>query len=125
MTDLVQKLVGALEHCEGVFMSHSIDHINGGKIEDDALAIIRAALSEAKAGGWVSVDDRLPEQYVEVLVAFDGITLPSTGQYTGNARDVNGWSYPSENFGSTDKGTDPIVTHWQPLPAPPAQREEA
>lgn len=34
----------ALEHCEGVFMSHEINHINGGKIEDDALAIIRAAL---------------------------------------------------------------------------------
>ena len=85
----------------------------------ETIAKAEAALSAAKGGGWISVKDALPEKNVEVLVAFEGITIPSTGQYTGNHRDVNGWCYPSENMGSTYQGSDPIVTAWQPLPKPP------
>lgn len=40
---------GALEHCEGVFMAHEINRVNGDQIADDALEIIRAALKGAEA----------------------------------------------------------------------------
>lgn len=94
----------------------------------DALAQ-RPAAQEVAMTDWVSVQDQLPEKYTEVLVAFEGIVLASTGQYTGSIKDVNGWSYPSENRGSTDQGTDPIITHWMPLPEVPgsltAQAKEA
>lgn len=68
---------------------------------------------------WVSVSDRLPEKHTEVLVAFKGISLPSTGQYTGHPRDVEGWCYPSENNDLIDDDKGPVVTHWMPLPLTP------
>lgn len=69
---------------------------------------------------WISVKDRLPQKFTEVLVCFAGHPIPSTGQYTGNQRDMNGWCYPVENNGTNDDGTDPTVTHWMPLPEPPS-----
>lgn len=50
MTDLVSQLVGALKYCQGVFMAHEINRVNGDQIADDALDIIRSALTAAKAG---------------------------------------------------------------------------
>lgn len=75
---------------------------------------------------WISVDDRLPEKNTEVLVAFAGqMSIASTGQYTSSPHDVSGWCYPHENRGTNDDGSDPIVTHWQPLPEVPAIRSSA
>jgi len=87
----------------------------------------RAALAAAPAvsapAGWVSVNDRLPPKYTEVMIAFAGSALPSTGQYTDNKRDSeDGWSYPSENSGDD---TDWTVTHWRPLPEHPEARRFA
>jgi hypothetical protein len=73
------------------------------------------------AARWVSVDERLPEKFTEVLIAFAGqIAIAATGQYTASVHDKHGWSYPSENNGTCDDGSDPIVTHWMPLPDAPA-----
>ncbi len=66
---------------------------------------------------WIAVTDRLPQTCVEVMVAFDGHALPSTGQYTGSPCDASGWCYPSENMGVD--GSAPTVTHWMPLPGVP------
>lgn len=68
---------------------------------------------------WISVDVELPEPSVEVLVAFVGLSLPSTGQYTGSPHDHHGWCYPAENNGTAEDGGDPVVSHWMPLPAVP------
>lgn len=79
-----------------------------------------SAAATAGADGWVAVADGLPEKFTEVLVAFAGqVTLPSTGQWTGNPHDHNGWCYPAENNGICDDGSDPVVTHWMPLPDVP------
>jgi hypothetical protein len=72
-----------------------------------------------KAAKWIPVSDRLPEKNTEVLVAFKGISIASTGQYTGHPRDTEGWCYPRENDGMADDGTDPIVSHWMNLPDTP------
>ena len=80
----------------------------------------RAQPPQAKdAQRWISVKDQLPEKFVEVLVAFDGLSIASTGQYTASPLDVGGWCYPHENRGACDDGTDPVVTHWMPLPEVP------
>ncbi len=83
-----------------------------------------AELEAQRVPQWISVTERLPEKFVEVLVCFDGqSTLCATGQYTDNHRhDVAGWCYPAENRGCTDSGDDPVVTHWMPLPLPPGER---
>lgn len=73
---------------------------------------------------WISVEERLPPINTEVLVAFDGISLASTGQYTGHPKDKGGWCYPSENYGTCDDGGDPKVTHWMPLPSAPSAQAE-
>lgn len=73
----------------------------------------------ADAPEWTFVKDALPPKNTEVLVAFDGIDLPSTGQYTGSVYDRNGWCYPSENYGTADDYSDPVVIAWMPLPAAP------
>lgn len=76
---------------------------------------------EAMSVGWISVEDRLPAKHEEVLIAFQDISLPSTGQYTGSPRDMpGGWCYPAENAGTANDGSDPVVTHWMPLPAAPS-----
>ena len=83
-----------------------------------------AELEAQRVPQWISVDDRLPEKFIEVLICFAGqSTLCATGQYTDNHRhDVAGWCYPAENRGCTDSGDDPVVTHWMPLPLPPVER---
>lgn len=53
---------------------------------------------------WISVDERLPEPYTNVLTT-DGEGEPVTGMW----RDDIGW----ESF------YNPFVTHWMPLPRPP------
>lgn len=80
--------------------------------------------SQAPEGGpsvmaswWTPVHLGLPQKFTEVMIAYAGSALPSTGQYTGNLRDsADGWSYPSENSGDD---TDWTVTHWRPLPEHP------
>ena len=79
-----------------------------------------AASSGKPADGWVSVAERLPEKFAEVLIAFAGQSaIASTGQYTGSPHDKNGWCYPAEDNGICDDGSDPAVTHWMPLPDVP------
>lgn len=104
-------------------------HAAGIEFMKEAAAIRHADLAAQQSnqttavgdGQWVPVSERLPDRNVEVLVAFGGISIPATGQYTGSSkdRDPNGWCYPAENNGTCDDGSDPVVTHWMPLPDPP------
>lgn len=88
-----------------------------GTQQADLDATLKAVRERFK---WIPVGDHLPEKCTEVMVAFAGqMSLASTGQYTGSAKDKNGWCYPSENNGACDDGSDPRVTHWMPLPEVP------
>lgn len=65
------------------------------------------------ADKWVSVDDRLPDKHTRVLCYF---------KYEPESSDViceN--TYFSGGFWLSDGSK---VTHWQPLPEPPAERKE-
>ena len=68
---------------------------------------------ERRVGGWISVDDRLPN-FVEAslyaipfLVMRDGDRTPSIGYF------YIGWDYPWSSAGTK------AVTHWMPLPEAP------
>ena len=98
MTDLVAQLVGALEAIHAATAGqHNFAH---------ALELTRAALSEAKAGGWVAVPVEPTPQ------------MTSAATVTADRE----WCY--------HVGRDDAKKLWaamlaaRPLPAPPAQRGE-
>ena len=73
--------------------------------------------------GWVSVEERLPWDYQDVLVSDEG--LMSDGIYIG-FRSSNGWCVTELELGEKGEAAEDdegggkyAVTHWQPLPAPP------
>ena len=69
-------------------------------------------------GGWISVEDRLPEKG-EIVLALVKATNPSYGQYHVIAALQNDglWDSWDEEFCISG---DPI-THWMPLPEPPKE----
>ena len=75
----------------------------------DALAYIQQL--EAAQPKWISVEERLPEESVEVLTYFDGVIakseIVSMDMLSGDPM----WSF-------TGACGDP--THWMPLPSAPA-----
>lgn len=73
---------------------------------------------ELVAAGWVSVDDRLPEPWTEVLV------YPRPSDYCceaqmGRAGCETYWEYSEYEAGFGDVKHRCNVTHWMPLPAAP------
>lgn len=67
-----------------------------------------------RARGWISVDERLPDEDANVLVYFEDRTI-MTAHFLG----CNiGW-VPDNTGMSLGK-----VTHWMPLPEPPKSGEE-
>ena len=91
------------------------------KMHADALAYINQL--EARVPKWISVEDRLPEFNVYVLVYAVGkddkkeITITS---YTNSmyGLGITGWIAPWQYFSYNYK-----ITHWMPLPEPPKEDE--
>lgn len=120
MTDLVQKLVVALEEC--LDDSHQVlaqmEQMYGMNYRQDRLesqrqviAAAEAALSEAKAGGWVAVPERTTGDAFENAIRRYGVVAAC--EWFGHAHD-------SEFTKETQRVLDERL---QPLPAPPAQKE--
>lgn len=76
-----------------------------------------------KGGEWISVDERLPNNYRAVLVACEGLTIGgyapiAIGSYGGgfwSIADADGTMYLTKYMRC-------IVTHWMPLPEPPMMK---
>ncbi len=67
---------------------------------------------------WISVEDRLPEKYEDVLIY--------RGQFIGNL--INVYTYLGNNewedeYGYWSRTKDESITHWMPLPTPPTVKE--
>lgn len=70
---------------------------------------------------WVSVKDKLPETGVEVLVEVDGHRGPSWR----NNHNLVAFLTKSGCWIEERHGWNPLpVTHWMPLPEPPAESRE-
>ena len=97
----------------GVSEEEFVDHLNSRPAED-ALTAMVGELEQANR--WISVKDRLPERDKVVITARQSIVrvemlmLPS-----------NRWSVDI----SGAVGCFSPVTHWMPLPTPPATEAEA
>jgi hypothetical protein len=74
----------------------------------------------APRAGWISVDERLPDNCRAVLVALEGLTIGGApamviGSYSGGfwmVADADGTHYLTKYMRYK-------VTHWMPLPEPP------
>jgi hypothetical protein len=74
-----------------------------------------AAYKQGQQDRWISVEERLPEPNIEVLVAFADDTVAGTSQWCRvKSPDIMGWLGPAENKGK-------VITHWMPLPPNPEQ----
>lgn len=130
MTDLVQKLVGALETFVERFKDHEDAGPRGETWQSDEflaeLAQARSALSEAKAGGWVAVQG---EPWGWAIVSNDGTTQATRARirdFLGSHMEMP--PYMQAEIAQVDRewaGLAPhrVVTLYA-LPAPPAQRGE-
>lgn len=67
-----------------------------------------------KLNGWISVDEKMPEDGDAVLVHQDGGII-----FCAEAE--HGWFYPDEFPNIPKQGRE--ITHWMPLPAAPAQEQ--
>lgn len=64
--------------------------------------------------GWISVKDRLPEDYIKVLVAVTDVA----GTFVAVVwREDNNWNDGEGGWPNED------VTHWMPFPEPPKEEE--
>lgn len=122
MTDLVSQLVGALEE-----LLHECEQ--GIATSPHARIEARAALSAAKAGGWVSPYDAVPQPDQTVLVwsRLTWETAPSLKLDTWAMQREAPLSFSSATietgYGWDDHENFESVIAWQPLTAPPAQKE--
>ena len=79
-------------------------------------------VAELRAAGWVSVEDRLPQQEAHESLHYGtlDVLVVIHGKFTSI-----GWYMPhkeSEDYGWWIRGENKpckYVTHWQPLPEPP------
>jgi hypothetical protein len=77
----------------------------------------REAKEVAEDGGWISVDDRLPDVDQDVLL------LTGSGIIEGSRTngDYGDWNFITLNFHGCGccSGDSDEVSHWQPLPSEP------
>lgn len=86
----------------------------------NAMRILEAALTQT--GGWVSVDERLPEPDEPVL-CFNGRWIGVGAWMSGEClEDIERWQDEHREF---IEMSGPAVSHWMPLPPSPAAGEPA
>lgn len=85
--------------------------------------------AELQARQWVSVEDRLPE--IDYTKPRHGWRVPVIACWGGSSNNVAEMAYTANGYAKTERGRKPRfewqgrispwnVTHWQPLPLPPA-----
>lgn len=91
----------------------------------DAAQKIIAIIDKARSG-WISVEDRLPENDARVDVWFTTNDCDERLTDYFYKKDTNQWwRWGSEYGGSSYKQVLPLgVTHWRKRPPPPEQRGE-
>ncbi|HYE57851.1 MAG TPA: DUF551 domain-containing protein [Rhodothermales bacterium] len=88
---------------------HARDEAEAKREADEAMRQVEALVPQ-----WTSVDERLPEEGVEVLVS-PSVSFYGQGYGIGWINSAGQWC--SSHFG-IDIG-ECQVTHWMPLPPPP------
>lgn len=98
----------ACEHCP---YENDCERFEAGNLYRDALSYINQL--EARVPKWISVKERLPEDYKDVLV----IVRNNGALFTIIAYLTIGGIWVHKGFGRVIG----VVTHWMPLPEPPKE----
>lgn len=77
------------------------------------MAKMTEVVKVAIGSGWISVKDRLPELYVDVLIFTKGGTIA-----VDRLERIMSWGEDFYNYGQN-------VTHWMPLPQKPESEDNA
>lgn len=96
--------------CNSCPYKNAADHNCGVESSADALDYIEQL--EAKVPKWISVEERLPEKYTPVVIAYKD-SWGDMDSATGVISDRETW------FGCGISIDPKSVTHWMPLPEPP------
>ena len=81
----------------------------------------QAAMQAAEPAGWISVDERLPKPWDEVMVW----PYPSAYCITAAYSKVKGWIYTVLETGHGGEDYACNVSHWMPVPDGPNDDETA
>ena len=122
-------LQGTIEQIESILGIHQKEVDAGRWTHDKNFDPLRDALALLRSYEWVSVKDRLPQSWQEILIVIPDDHSP-LGASTWEAKFTDG-DEPDFVSTATDGQNDPIivsssaigygciVTHWKPLPKPP------
>lgn len=77
-------------------------------------------LEAALAMKWISVDERLPQERIRVL-AWDGAIVEDC--FYGKPGSITQQHLCCDWRLTWNEALNPGITHWQPLPAPPDEKE--
>jgi len=108
MDDLISRQAAIDEIIRCRFVVDAVDVV-------DAIEKISKLPSAQPEQRWISVSERLPEEYGNYLISIDG-EEPDIG--TINPNDPRGWSLCDANgfYWASDKHLN--ITAWMPLPEP-------
>lgn len=94
--------------------------VNFVKVDPDDLRALIAAANRAEGEGWVSVKERLPENFTgEICDATEYMIFYDTIREFGIAYFRNGSFWIWDEDGEVESFCEP--THWRPLPAAPKE----
>jgi len=125
-TDFASQIKTTPIQAESVSDKEIIEYSNKYKLFGEARIAIRAIewmrdrLSQLKpTEGWISVEDRLPEVGELILMYRESTAIPD-----GYFASTGAYGFFKEGVWGNEEKDDWIVTHWQPLPAPPDKKEK-
>lgn len=95
------------------FCPYTFAECTKNQLEKDALQYI--AQLEAKVPRWISVEERLPEYWMPVIVFMRHRYTPDDGY--SNMRII----MRSEEYGWARLDKHYEITHWMPMPEPPVE----
>lgn len=116
MQSLVQALIvsGHYSNEQTNIASIGYEHADAMLVEREKGWAVEAAAGKECSDGWISVNDRLPEEGKECLV-FTKALIPAVLCLHPHSIEVD--EIEDGNWLLNSSRT--VVTHWQPLPEPP------